>query len=154
MGIKHFIRHFEDSGFEAGVKRFVFGCVVAAVFIGVTFIPVACSLHKTGTQTLPTGAYNNFDAQSYDTLLTAQAALTSLKTSSLVGQPDFKTALNQVIGIYNAAQATWQAYHTQLMAGQSPDPSAAAKQISALTAGVASLQIRATPSGDLTTPKK
>jgi hypothetical protein len=61
---------------------------------------------------LPQGALNTFDADSYASLMVAEASLNSFKTSSVVASsPTGKKALNQAITDYNVGEAAWQAYH-------------------------------------------
>ena len=64
-------------------------------------------------QTLPPGALNTFDAQSYVDLMGAQAVLNSVKADYAKGNlpAAAKPALNTAIASYNVAEAAWQAYH-------------------------------------------
>ena len=70
---------------------------------------------KPVTATLPAGAINSFDASSYQTLMTAQATLNTLKVDAPTVEPSvpqYKTVLNQAIADYNTAEAAWQVYHS------------------------------------------
>jgi hypothetical protein len=69
---------------------------------------------KAASTTLPPGALNTFDADSYQSLMVAQAALNSFKAQSVTlsaTSPTFKPVLNQAITDYNVAESAWQAYH-------------------------------------------
>jgi predicted lipoprotein len=57
------------------------------------------------------GAVNSFDSTSYDTLVTAQAALEQAKTQ-FASTPAAVPYLNKAISAYNVAEAGWQAYHS------------------------------------------
>jgi hypothetical protein len=73
---------------------------------------VAC--HKTTTAPIP-NAINAFDGDTYRGLMDAQAAINSFKADVQAGKvtlsPAGKTALNQAIQDYDAANTLWQAYH-------------------------------------------
>ena len=81
---------------------------------------------STPTTTVPPGAFSNFDATSYESLMGAQAALNSLKADLASGKlpAAAKPALNKAIASYNAAEASWQAFH----AAKSSDTAAVTKQ--------------------------
>lgn len=79
----------------------------------------ACSM-STKPKTLPPGAINSFDAESYLSLMGAQAVLNSVKADIAKLPPEAKPALNTAIQSYNVAEAAWQAYH----AGKTNDPAA------------------------------
>jgi len=68
------------------------------------------------------GSVNQFDSDTYRGLMDAEAAINSLKADIAVGRltetPTIKTALNQAITDYNAANALWQAYHATAGATQ------------------------------------
>lgn len=78
------------------------------------------------------GASNQFDSDTYLTLVTTDSVIQSTKadlvtcaatptacvfTAGIVG--NVKTALNGLISAYNAADASWQVYHSASLAGQS-----------------------------------
>ncbi len=65
---------------------------------------------KPANTPLPPGAINSFDASSYQTLMTAQAALNTLKQEEPQA-PAIKPYLNQAITDYNTAETAWQTYH-------------------------------------------
>lgn len=85
-------------------------------------------------QTLPPGALNQFDAQSY-TSLGAQAVLNSVKADLSNLPPAAKPALNKAIASYNVAEAAWQAYH----AGKSSDQGALTAALTQAVGDVAAL---------------
>jgi hypothetical protein len=64
---------------------------------------------KATTATVP-GALNNADAQLYQDMHTAQAAIEQAK-ASIAQFPQFKDVLNKIIASYNSAEAAYQAYH-------------------------------------------
>lgn len=81
-------------------------------FLGLGLLVAVSGCFKSNT--LPTGAINTFDADSYQTLMTAQATLNSFKAQEptiVVTVPAFKTVLNQAIADYNVAEGAWQTYH-------------------------------------------
>ncbi len=94
------------------MKRLLIAFVLALSMIG---------CQKTVTAPVP-GSINTFDATMYRALADAQAAINSFKADVQAGKvtetPAVKTALNQVITDYNAANALYQAYHAS--AGQTP----------------------------------
>lgn len=62
--------------------------------------------------TLPQGALNTFDADSYSALITAQATLTVFKAdTALMAIPQAKVVVNQAIQDYDLALSAWKAYH-------------------------------------------
>lgn len=65
---------------------------------------------KPANAPLPPGAINTFDASSYQTLMTAQAALNALKADEAQA-PQIAPYLNQAITDYNTAESAWQTYH-------------------------------------------
>ena len=86
---------------------------IVAVILGILLVPgfIGC---KAANAKLPPGAINSFDAQSYQSLMVAQATLNTLKLDEptiVVSVPQFKTILNQAIADYNAAEAAWKTYH-------------------------------------------
>jgi hypothetical protein len=73
-----------------------------------------CAVGCKQPKTLPPGALNTFDANSYDTLMTTKAVLATLKVDEpqISAQvPEFKAILNQAISDYDAAETSWQLYH-------------------------------------------
>jgi hypothetical protein len=86
-------------------------------------------------QTLPPGALNQFDAQSYTSLMGAQAVLNSVKADLSKLPPAAKPTLNKAIASYNVAEAAWQAYH----AGKSDNQAALTAALSQAVGDVAAL---------------
>lgn len=85
--------------------------ILIASLVGFTTSVVGC---KQVAASLPTGALNTFDADSYESLMVAQATLNTLKADAPaieVSVPQFKTVLNQAIADYNIAENAWQTYH-------------------------------------------
>lgn len=98
---------------------------------------------KPATSTTPPaalapGAVNQFDQDSYATLMAAQASLNSLK-QSVAQDPanlaSLKPILNQAISDYNIAEAAWQVYHAAAQAG-----SATTAQQTAVTTSLTAVQ--------------
>jgi len=86
-------------------------------------------------QTLPPGALNQFDATTYTTLMGAQAVLNSIKADKDKLPVSALPMLKKAAMSYNAAEATWQAYH----AGKMNDQAALTAAITQATTDVASL---------------
>jgi hypothetical protein len=66
------------------------------------------------------GAANQFDSDSYKTLVAVQATLNSLNTSykaNPTGLASLKPTLDQAASDYNIAEALWQAYHSAALSG-------------------------------------
>ena len=86
--------------------------VAVSLVVMLTLAGAAC--HKTATAPVP-GQLNTFDAVTYRALSDAQAAINSFKADIASGKltetPAIKTALNQLITDYNAANTLYQAYH-------------------------------------------
>lgn len=82
--------------------------MLAILGLGVATMLPGC--HKPVNAPLPPGAINSFDASSYQSLMTAQAALNTLKQAEPQA-PQIKPYLNQAIQDYDAAEAAWQTYH-------------------------------------------
>jgi hypothetical protein len=60
------------------------------------------------------GAVNQFDSESYKTLIAVQATITSLNASykaNPTGLASLKPILDQAATDYNLADSLWQAYH-------------------------------------------
>ena len=97
------------------MKRLVLFLVLLTLPLGT----VGCA--KKATAPVP-GAINTFDSTTYRALMDAQAAINSFKADVTSGKlpetPAIKTALNQVISDYNAADQLYQAYHAS--AGTTP----------------------------------
>lgn len=83
-------------------------------------------------KTLPPGALNAFDADSYVALMGAQAVLNSVKADIGNLPPAAKPALNKAIASYNLANDAWQSYH----AGASSNQAALTASIAQATADV------------------
>ena len=106
-----------------------------------TLIALAgCAAGTPKPVTLPPGAINTFDANSYTTLMGAQAVLNSVKADIGKLPPEAKPALNKAIASYNIAEGAWQAYHS----GKNGDTAAVATALTQVSADVAVLltQIR------------
>jgi hypothetical protein len=91
-----------------------------ALTIGALLMMVICtigmlSLSGCGKKTLPPGALNQADFQSYDFLTTLKGSIDGFKTSYAAMTPaqqaQVKGPLNQAIKDYNLAEAAWQAEH-------------------------------------------
>ena len=87
--------------------------------------------------TLPPGAINSFDANSYIALMGIQAGLNSVKADFSAGKipATFRPQLNQAITAYNSAEAAWHAYHS----GANGDTAALTTAITQATASLVSL---------------
>ena len=118
------------------MKRHALLTAVTAVML-LTML-VACATKTTPT-TLPPGAINVLDAQTYIDLMGAQAALNAVKADYASGKipntPATKLALNSAIEAYNTAEASWQAVH----AGKSGDTAGMQKSVAAAVQAVAQL---------------
>ena len=93
--------------------------------LALMLVPMGCK--KTATvnpAALEPGAYNQVDQDLYRGLMTAQAALNSLK-ATIAQTPQLKTAINQAITDYNAAEAAWQVYHVALATNSQTSPAVA-----------------------------
>ncbi len=91
---------------------------------------------KATTITVP-GALNNADAQIYQDMHTAQAAIEQAK-KDIASFPAAKDPLNRVIAAYNTAEAAYQTYRAS--ANPSPDPVALKAQVSQLMTDIGKLQ--------------
>lgn len=89
-------------------------------------------------QTLPPGAINTFDSDAYNTLVTAQGALSQAK-KDFGSDPAAKTPLNTAIDAYNIAEHTWKTYHAA-GGGDTADSQILQQELSALVAAIASLE--------------
>jgi len=105
-----------------------------------------------------TGSANQFDSDTYLTLVTTDSVIQSTKAdlancaaspatcafpAGIVG--NVKTALNGLIASYNAADAAWQVYHAAALTGQSTPA-----QQAAVTSAIAQVNAATT---NLTTVK-
>ena len=91
--------------------------------------PLGCA-HKASAPAPPiSGQVNDFDGQSYRSLMTFQASLDSLK-ADIAKDPTNLTTLkpivNQAGADYNLAMTTWQVYHAAAVAGQATSAQQAA----------------------------
>jgi hypothetical protein len=86
------------------------------------------------------GTANTFDSDSYDTLLVTDSVIQSTKADYAAGtvpaaiMPQVKTALNDLIRAYDAADVVYIAYHNAAMAG-----SATTAQQSAVASALATV---------------
>ena len=71
---------------------------------------IGCAAKLTPT-TLPPGALNVVDAQTYTDLMGCQAVLNSLKADIGKLPASAKTSLNTAIASYDIAETAWQSYH-------------------------------------------
>ncbi len=101
---------------------------------GLAFTP-ACGVKAT-TATVP-GSLNNADAQIYQDMHTAQAAIEQAK-KDIASFPAAKDALNRVIASYNTAEAAYQAYH--LAPTGNPDWAKLKAQVALLMTDIGKLQ--------------
>src|SRR5689334_5487220 len=84
------------------------------------------------------GAVNAFDNYAYDTLRIEEKALLEAK-AHLSTTPLIVPAYNAAKEQYNTTIAAYKTYHLALVAGQNPDNSALAAQITELVAKVLAL---------------
>jgi hypothetical protein len=95
-------------------------CSIVAIVALCIFI-TACSANPKPV----VGSANQFDSDTYLTLVTADALIQSTKTQLANGAfpvniaGNVKTALNDLITAYDVANTAWLAYHTSALAGQS-----------------------------------
>jgi hypothetical protein len=82
------------------------------------------------------GAGQRLDGTSYQTLMTAQATLNSLKASA-AGLPSIKPVLNQAISAYDIAETSWQAYHA---AATTANQAAVTRSLANLNGSLTALQ--------------
>jgi hypothetical protein len=89
---------------------------LAVLFLAVVL--VGCAAKKPVS-----GSANQFDSDTYLTLITTDSVITATKTALENNQfqasivPNVKTALNNLITAYNAADAVYVAYHNAANAG-------------------------------------
>lgn len=118
------------------------GFTVLTLCLAVGLCLTGCS--PTATANHP-GAVNAFDSQTYDVLLTAQAAIEAAKP--LATTASTANALNAAIGVYNAAEAAYVAYHQAATAGTATasQQSALQSQVAALKSATAALPVAVAP---------
>jgi predicted lipoprotein len=109
--------------------------LVATVLLTLTLLAGCATANK--PTTLPPGAINSFDANSYIALMGVQAGLNSVKADYAAGKvpAQYKPQMNQAIAAYNTAQASWSAYHS----GANGDTAALTRAISQATTAVVTL---------------
>jgi len=107
--------------------------MVTVVLLAVALLTPLSACHKAVTAAPVPGAVNTFDSTIYRALMDAQAAINSFKSDVAAGNvtetPALKTALNQAITDYNAANMLWQAYHTAAGTTSSAPVQAAVTQL-------------------------
>lgn len=85
---------------------------LAWLFIGLFSAVLIGCVHNPAA-TLPKGAINSFDADTYSALIATQATLNSFKANAeLMALPQGKTFVKQAIQDYNTALSAWKAYHS------------------------------------------
>lgn len=124
---------------ENQLKSKLFTAFLAVSFLG--FLLTGCA---SANYVQHPGSINLFSSQSYDALVTADAAIkqakTDLGTFPVAWQPKIKSVLNTAIQAYNVADLSWQTYNA----------SATAANQTALNANLSTLQ---TAMANLTTAK-
>lgn len=105
-------------------------------------VVLGCAAHNPVTAPVP-GSVNSFDATSYQTLMTAQATLNSLK-NTLASTPMLKAPLDGAIEAYNTAEAAWQAYHA---AASTEAATAVTNSLASLNSSLANLETAASTGG-------
>lgn len=84
--------------------------MVAFLLLSLTLGMAGC--HQPVNTPLPAGALNTFDADSYKSLMVAQASLNAFKRAATPEPvPGYTKTLNKAIADYNVAEAAWQSYH-------------------------------------------
>jgi hypothetical protein len=86
-------------------------------------LALALSLSSCSAQKIHPGSPNAFDSASYDALIATHSVIESTKTDlannvfpvSIAG--NVKTALNDLVAAYNAADTAYQTYHASALAG-------------------------------------
>lgn len=114
------------------MKRLLVGLLL---ILGLAFSVSTIGCTKATTATIP-GAVNNVDAQIYQDMHTAQAAIEQAK-ASIAQFPQFKAVLNKIIASYNTAETAYQAFH----ATKTGDLSMLQAQVAVLMTDIAGLQI-------------
>lgn len=101
-----------------------------------------CGAVKAPTQPPPPllqGAVNQFDQDSYKTLVAVQASINSLNQSyraNPTGLASLKPILDQAATDYNLAELTWQTYHTAATLANQQAVTAALNKVQADLASV------------------
>ena len=118
------------------------------IVLGFCILLASCA--TTAVVTHP-GAVNAFDSNTYDALLTAQAAIEAAKP--LATTPTLKTAVNAAMQAYDVAESAYVAYHTAAVAGTATAAQQAAlqTQVTSLTAQTKALPV-GTPGTAVPTP--
>lgn len=88
------------------------------------------------------GAVNQFDSVSYDTLVTAQAALVQAE-SQFANSPSAVPYINKAVAAYNTAEAGWQLYHST--SGGSVSQATLTQEISDAVTAIAAIQKQFNP---------
>lgn len=107
--------------------------LIVAMVSTVLFSESGCA-----AKTIHPGAVSQFDSQTYDALITIQAALLTARQQA-PNYPQFKKELNQAIAAYNTAQEAYKLYHAAALSGDTSQQAAVQAQIAALTGQVAKL---------------
>jgi hypothetical protein len=89
----------------------------------IAVLALALALTGCAAHVIHPGSANKFDSDAYDAVLVAHSVIETTKTdlannafpASIAG--NVKTALNDLVTGYNAADAAYQAYHNAALAG-------------------------------------
>ena len=84
-------------------------CKSAAVALPILGILLTCAC---GTQPSHPNQINTFDGATYDTLLLAHGALTSLEATTSVSYPKYTPIFNQAAAAYNVASVAYASFRT------------------------------------------
>jgi hypothetical protein len=84
-------------------------CKSAAVALPILGILLTCAC---GTQPSHPNQLNAFDGATYDTLLLAHGALTSLEATTSVSYPKYTPMFNQAAAAFNTASTTYASFRT------------------------------------------
>ena len=110
--------------------------MIRATILALALLMAACSHTTVSTPTPPT---QSVDQQMAGWLLTIQTGITA--SESLVpANPELKAILNKIIPAYNVAETGYQAYHTAITGGATPDPTALAASIQQLVTSITAIQ--------------
>lgn len=131
----------EGQGGTAKAEASV-GKVAAVLLFGALMVPLSgCRAANSTTPpaALAPGALNQFDQDSYSSLMAAQAALNSLTTSVATDSnlAILKPTLNQAITDYDVAELAWQTYHA---AATAANQTAVTNALNTVNADVTNLQ--------------
>ena len=120
--------------------------LIVALLLSISLIGCAS---KGTPKPLPAGAYNQTDANLYDSLVTARGAIdgacqpgTSVATNDCKLKPElvaYKAQFNSAIHAWNIAAAAETAYRSALKNGGSPDPNVVATAVAQAVAEAAAL---------------